>query len=976
MSGCIVALDHFSTTDHTFCSDLNTLEDGPLASACTLIVASPSVFRDDERTDQAQVEIDPLDAVSAALIVSDVTGASSEVALRFAESLEAHMRSPRDLIRVLRNAEVAATVSDEESTAAKEAFRSAYRERFRSAITATPDAERAALVDAVWSYLTDATAAERHRTPADITPILGRAIPGNAKEAIYLSGEDLYETLDDDMLKHRLNDSDFKANLDKLLSTIDRARSTDSASAEPAPANLATIDELIDEVALASRTSTLGPIIVTPPRFASAEGDQTLSRALSRIRSIRNEVRRLDELSDCAVPAKIDLSAYALELVANELCYTDLVHDFPRQVDAYRRRVIDRATRGPAVADTDTAWRIRLDSCESAISRGSVDDVAATWIRELSERSTDRPSSVAGQLQIRAKIHRLIVDGDAEQLGGVWHEVQRVVADMTAVSTPDNEIADLVAKFISASAALDSRSPTLRASVKQFQETMFGDDDDSSSISKYCLSTRAVSITAATLDAHEEKELLEPFLKRAIKHMASVLETLRELAIAGDNRPVLTSARQRRRLSRLLFDRGLMEQARLERDAAISELRWVVDNCPTPAAWLTLLRCVDTEERFALEDTLQLASLRTNDSMNRFAPLRKQYRKWAQSIAGVNMRLVEIEYMLLESTWSREGSILQIANHSDRRWMSRPIDQKLKKLTHLHEQRVLSLDRLQRRFGHSHFSTVMRASVEAQYQTSVALIKRSDFDPLPVDAILNKGLTADPQSLRLKFERARHLRSRRQFAEARMQLDASETNLSIADPLLARAWRVLYADVLLQLAAVAEPDERIRLATEAVGIVDQYADGDIRAAMILGRAHAEAGYAPRVSMISVVQLLVQANEFAEFVDNFRDRVTEFDSLALRVGDKATAQLVTDVTNPEALFGYALVLIRHFIRSDRSEATLNFLKAAMLCLDGARVMTSGRAMTPVVNFLIGLSAIMACRIGRSPITGPVSSRASS
>ncbi|WP_404850490.1 trypsin-like peptidase domain-containing protein [Dietzia kunjamensis] len=468
-----------------------------------------------------------------------------------------------------------------------------------------------------------------------------------------------------------------------------------------------------------------------------------------------------------------------------------------------------------------------------------------------------------------------------------------------------------------------------------------------------------VSLIGRAGDFSGNESLTSDFLIPALQALRQHLPLLKSLALAGDSRPVLTISRQERRLHRL--ERGQPKGGHSRLTSAHDLVSWAIEVAPTPDALLTLL-AMDP----ALEAVQRSANLLDSDlpahhsAASRLARIKRAYRRWRELHSHVDATLLELDYRIVRAEWSIDGSLLRQASESDERWVVRPIPHKLGVLEHLAEARRRRLASLANRFGESVNAIELAARTELQLQTALAVVQRIDIDYRPVDEILARGERSFPSDPQMAFLLAAHHRKRRDFGKAATAY-SDVFELSLGDPLLRLRSAVGSCESTSNSFAGGQCDRK-DLVT-ALNRARAYEGTDMPASIVCTRARLELDGTLPTSYLELASAIADVDSFPALATHMRLIRAEMASAAELADSRLLYRFLHDFTDAGLLVSLGATFIRshELTPGPRTER----LQAALILLDGVRVMAAKTWNAPSVNFHQGSALLYACRASQSP-----------
>lgn len=466
--------------------------------------------------------------------------------------------------------------------------------------------------------------------------------------------------------------------------------------------------------------------------------------------------------------------------------------------------------------------------------------------------------------------------------------------------------------------------------------------------------TMYVSLIGRAGDLSGDETLTSHFLAPALDALSQHLPLLKSLALSGDSRPLLTIARQERRLHRLEQSRRTVGRGRL--GPALDLLTWTVENAPSPDAFLTLLAMEPalkaTQERFnGLNSDLPAH----RSAATRLANIRRTYRKWWKRHPRVDSTVLEIEYRIIRADWAIEGSLLRLAGESDERWVFRPIAHKTEVLGQLADARRKRLASVTNRFGESVSAIEMEARNESQFRTALAVVQRNAFDYAPVDEILARGARAFPSDPQMVFLLAAHHRQRRDFNRA-ASLYSDAFGLALGDPLVRLRSAVSACESLSQSYALGQC-ERDDLAT-AMRRAETYEATDVSASIVCTLARLEMHRSLSSAYINIAKTIAAVGTFPALAIRMRSIGAEIASVSEPGDSWLLDRFLHDFTDASVLVALGAMFIRSHVLSPSVETER--LRAALVLLDGVRIMAGTTWSAPSVNFHQGRALLYACK----------------
>lgn len=470
--------------------------------------------------------------------------------------------------------------------------------------------------------------------------------------------------------------------------------------------------------------------------------------------------------------------------------------------------------------------------------------------------------------------------------------------------------------------------------------------------------TTYISLIGRAADLAGDSALAREFLTRALPILEQHQDLLMGLALAGDSRPLLTIARQKRRLYRLKRGIGVVDFGELK--SARDLLDWAVENAPSADAFLTLLSIDPSLKLTSNGDNLVDSGIPANSSAaGTLARLRRLYKRWLKGHPGITSGIVELEYRFLRLEWRISGSLLREARTADVHWTYRPIPKKLEALSLFADARRRRLRSLRDRLGDSVAAVELEASTAAQFQTAVSIVTRTPADLTPVDAILQRGVEAFQSSANMTLLLAQHERHRRDFRSAAgSYIRAAE--LAVADPLTRLRALVGACESVSQAYSGGECSRDDLLA--ALQGAETYEGTDFHASIVCALSRLELYRQIPDAYLQLAMGLAREGGFTSLATGMR----EVKQTIAWAGSEALPLLnrfVDDFTDAGLLVPLSVMYIRAF--ELLPSQPLQLLRAALVLLDGVRIMAGTTWSAPSVNFHQGRALLLACSTSGTP-----------
>ncbi|MBG6104974.1 hypothetical protein IW249_005388 [Micromonospora vinacea] len=630
----------------------------------------------------------------------------------------------------------------------------------------------------------------------------------------------------------------------------------------------------------------------------------------------------------------------------------------PEWVESLYRQIVELEGRGN---ERGPSMRVRLRLWRSQIHAGDVAAASRTFTEIGGSRTVNRIVETGSHFEQVQDAQVLVLAwwlgvGADDAVGaalGAW--MSAVVVDEHLSGRADVRI--VLHDVLRAVTVRPLPSPDGLRAVGEWCLSQL--EDDRSFLADPGTWTMYVSLIGRAADFSADQTLTEVFLTRALRALTLHVELLKSLALAGDSRPLLAIARQQRRLHRLERSRRTGEPGRLQ--LARDLLTWTVQNAPTADAFLSLLVADSTLKVTREGDNAVDSDLPAHRSAeSQLAPIKRAYRRWRKSHPQVTPLIVEIEYRLVRTEWAIEGSLLRQARMSDERWLNRPIPHKLAVLEQLGEVRRRRLVSLARRCGDSVEAVEREAHNELQLKTALAIVAHTPLDLRAVDEILTRGRRAFPSSPRMAHLLAAHRRHRRQFpAAAAAYVDAYR--LALGDPLLRMRAAVGACESLSQAYAAGEctRDELVVAAARA----ELHESTDFSASIVCALARLELHGTLSEGYGKLAHTIARVGSFSRLAT---DMHSIRDEIATAVGPE-TAPLVDRFLHDFTDVGLLVALGAMFVRSHTLSPSdgLERLTAALVLLDGVRIMAGTVWNVPSVNFQQGRALLVACQQFQTP-----------
>ncbi|MEU8422647.1 serine protease [Micromonospora sp. NPDC048835] len=630
----------------------------------------------------------------------------------------------------------------------------------------------------------------------------------------------------------------------------------------------------------------------------------------------------------------------------------------PEWVESLYQQIVELEGRGDGGGPS---MRVRLRLWRSQIHTGDVAAASRTFAEVGGVRTVDRIVEAGSHLEQVQDAQVLVLAwwlgvGTGDAVGaavGAW--MSAVVADERLSGRADVRI--VLHDALRAVTVRPLPSPDGLRAVAEWCLSQV--EDDRSFLADPGTWTMYVSLIGRAGDFSGDQSLTEVFLTRALRALTPHEELLKSLALAGDSRPLLAIARQQRRLHRLERGRRTGEPGRLQ--LARGLLAWTVENAPTADAFLSLLVADPTLKVSREGDNAVDSDLPAHRSAeSQLAPIKRAYRRWRRNNPKVTPLVVEIEYRLVRTEWAIAGSLLRQARMSDERWLSRPTPHKLAVLEQLGEVRRKRLSSLVKRCGDSVEAVEREAHNELQLQTALAIVAHVPIDFRPVDEILARGRRAFPSNPRMAHLLAAHHRHRRHFTTAAAAyLDAF--GLALGDPLLRLRAAVGACESLSQAYAAGEcsRDELVAAAARA----EPHEPTDFSASIVCALARLELHGTLSEGYGKLAETIARVGSFSELATGMHAMRAE---IATAVGPES-APLVDRFLHDFTDVGLLVALGAMFVRSHMLSPSegLERVTAALVLLDGVRIMAGTVWNVPSVNFQQGRALLVACKQFQTP-----------
>ncbi|MEV4120067.1 serine protease [Micromonospora sp. NPDC049645] len=669
---------------------------------------------------------------------------------------------------------------------------------------------------------------------------------------------------------------------------------------------------------------------------------------------------RLDEWPGTA-PFAFEVNALSAE---QGLAVQDIAHRVsgrarrPEWVESLYRQIVELEGRGN---ERGPSVRVRLRLWRSQIHGGDVAAAGRTFTEIGGVRTVERIVDTGSHLEQVQDAQVLVLAwwlgaGTDDALGvavGAW--MSAVVVDEQLSGRADVRI--VLHDALRAITVRPLPSPDGLRAVGEWCLSHL--EDDRSFLADPGSWTMYVSLIGRASDFSGDPSLTEVFLTRALRALTLHVELLKSLALVGDSRPLLSIARQQRRLHRLERARRTGEPGRLQ--LARDLLTWTVENAPTAEAFLSLLVADPTLKVTREGDNAVDSDLPAHRSAeSQLAPIKRAYRRWRRDHPQVTPLIVEIEYQLVRTEWSIAGSLLRQARMADERWLNRPVPHKLAVLEQLGETRRKRLGALARRCGDSVEAVEREAHNELQLQTALAIVARTPIDFRTVDGILARGRQTFPADPRMAHLLAAHHRHRRHFITAAAAY-SDAFGVALGDPLLRLRAAVGACESLSQAYAVGECDREELVAAAARAEIHE--STDFSASIVCALARLELHGTLSEGYGSLAHTIARVGSFSRLATDMRTIRAE---IATAVGPE-TAPLVDRFLHDFTDVGLLVALGAMFVRSHTLAPSedLDRLRAALVLLDGVRIMAGTVWNVPSVNFQQGRALLAACQQSQTP-----------
>lgn len=615
----------------------------------------------------------------------------------------------------------------------------------------------------------------------------------------------------------------------------------------------------------------------------------------------------------------------------------DQHYDFPREVEDSRTKFLSSVDTD--IMDNATVAWLLADSCRARLIHGRTNDVAKVFevFKDFNAKCDD--------LELNAMftaIQSLVLKQD---------DTIKLVDELRKLNLRKNgnRSAILISiRFINLHIGLGLTFPNLYLIEEFITETYKTFKWEN--VEEIGFITISISTLSSLYDKRESRFELASRLNEFVKLLSLHESELRYLALAGDNRPILTLARQQRRLSRVYFLLGVPSAASMLRSATRS-FEWITQNSPTPAAWFSRLKFIFGEESLGSESETPITS-------KRFREIKTEYEN-SVAVDHKNGRTIEISYLFLRIGWKLDGDIFALAVKKSN--LSSKLRQRQQIERHIHgiySYRHKQIDLIRNEFGDSTHDVMALVRLEDSKAEAVALNLGSDTDYSIGDEIIADGLANFSFDGPLLELACRRLRKRRELFKAISLYEILFEGMG-SDKLLRARSGISFAETLIQV-SLSSKTPNVEFARKAVDILEPLVLTSSEASMHWLRAQAELneGKLPKEVLI-LRDIFANRNGYNWIAGNhlqyFYDELYSDD---VSIMNHCLKLIVSDFTSPELLNNFGSFLSRSARLSQENWKIT--LEAALNCLDGARVMNLDRSTRKMNDFHIGVALLYGCR----------------
>lgn len=686
---------------------------------------------------------------------------------------------------------------------------------------------------------------------------------------------------------------------------------------------------LAEELALRTASEPLGPVI-----SASAElADSWALRFLIACRSLLHLDHGLTKLVGLASAVPSKARPEELEVFRQALRELDGRFGFSKQTVELRSAGMESLDVAQLV--DRTSWRMLLvDQSRALLELGFVDE-ADKWLVVLRQEEEGLDvNQGASVVQVPFGYRRVLefqADFDAEP--ALLVEGLQVLTE--AMRDPEQR-QDAVLAAMQAVRTLSSRTldpmilgPIMDMALKEVEASY-------STFGAAAVSIAAAALRSVALRIPDPKDRLLMLTRAADLFTTRVVEDGWDYALLGDTRILLSRVRISLSLAAELNRSGAPDKAAPLRRSALDDLARLSVEAPTATVWSVYLSSLDQYERFEIvEQVVDPEEMR--DVSAQLTKEIRRYRKWRSGKRAASRRLAEIDLWLLARRWASEGSIHAVVNREHANWYKRPLTWKLADVAKVLDDRERALDAIERRNGKQVDAALLRFRNRSQHQRTVAILQRDEPDVEGLLAFLDDAVADFGPIPKLLLARAEF------FAYVWNYDDAIDTYRDLrsghTDRVVQLDSVVGEAKALLDKAIfeVSDHSERRRLAAASLELVVPVEARNRTSAGVGLAARLEVSRSLASDVLEeVVDLLCGFGSYANAVyENLGLFVLAMD-LSTELDDVPGAwYLLDDITRPSSLVDFASLLLRSFELSKPRH--LRYLEAALICLDGARIM---------------------------------------
>jgi hypothetical protein len=473
------------------------------------------------------------------------------------------------------------------------------------------------------------------------------------------------------------------------------------------------------------------------------------------------------------------------------------------------------------------------------------------------------------------------------------------------------------------------------------------------------------SFALRLLDGEERNEVLG----QAIEKLRPYTAEMRMLAeSSSDNRALLAYCRCLISLSKSQQFRGRANAGSSRREA-LSHLSWLVEANPSSAAWLVYLQTLSLAERYESDWEDDAEQLLPHEDKT-FAQAFKQYRRWRRERSGA-ARDSATEAWAMKRSWTSAGSLIAVCSgRNPDRWTRLPALTKIDALNGEYARRLSAIEGCVKTVGFSADLALLRVRLEAQYQRSIALYKTDkDVDNNPVDELFAKVREKLGPLPTVALAEAFYRQYIWDFEGAILQF--RNVQRAVNDRRVFNEAKIGEAVALLQSVTYAGTQDDSNGSVESMylrvlELTSDLAASDRRASLALLRAKLEQERSLGLPILEEMVDLFSAsltyttlmNKYADLLVIVREEIQQHDESMC-----GWLALTEDFTDPRVLLDFGSTFLR--AHQVVGAGDLRYLRAALCCLDGARVMSQGGARGIRQPFLVAKTLLTAVRHSGQP-----------